>query len=162
MSGYEPRISPLLVVALFFFSNLNSVRALYCVDNGRGYEECSVLSPGARIGIGIAIAIAGLLLIFAVGVRRQRRIKQNNLAYVNNNIGMQSGSPYNVPPGYNQGQGYYPQYPQYPAPAHNGFEPHAGFAPPYQPYQPQSPPQYTPPPGPPPEVQDKTRPLRYA
>ncbi|KAI0728979.1 hypothetical protein C8Q72DRAFT_831934 [Fomitopsis betulina] len=160
MLSYKPRISPLLVVALAFFSNLTSVRALYCVENERGFEQCSVLSPGARIGIGIALAFAGLLLIFAVAARRQRQIKQNNLAYANNNIGMQGPSPYNVPPGYNQGQGYNPQYPQYPAPAHNGFDPRAGFAPPYQPYQ-APPPQYTPPPGPPPEVQDKTRPLSY-
>lgn len=31
--SYKPRISPLLVVALAFFSNLTSVRALYCVEN---------------------------------------------------------------------------------------------------------------------------------
>ncbi|KZT64697.1 hypothetical protein DAEQUDRAFT_732338 [Daedalea quercina L-15889] len=154
MSSYDSRILPLLVAALLFFSNVGSVRAVYCVDTGRGYEECSALSPGARIGVGIAIAFAGLLLIFAVGVMRQRRNRQQNLAYVNNSIGMQ-GSPSNAPPGYYQAQGYNPQYPQYPAPAH-GYDPRGGFAPPYQA---QAPPQYTPPPGPPPEVSDKTRPL---
>ncbi|KAH9840536.1 uncharacterized protein C8Q71DRAFT_854425 [Rhodofomes roseus] len=104
------------------------------------------------------VAIAGLLLIFAVGIMRQRRIKRNNLAYVNNNIGMQ-GAQYGGPPGYYQAQGYNPQYPQYPPATHNGWDPRTGFAPPYQSQQP---PQYTPPMGPPPVVSDKTRPLSQA
>jgi len=155
MSSHDSHVLPLLAAALLFFSNIRSVRALYCVDTGRGFQECSVLSPGARIGIGIAIAIAGLLLIFFVGIMRQRRNKRNNMAYVNNNIGMQ-GSQYAGPPGYYQSQGYAQQYPQYPPPTHNnGWDPNTGFAPPYQ----TQPPQYTPPPGPPPVLSDKTRPL---
>ncbi|OSX63075.1 hypothetical protein POSPLADRAFT_1074347 [Postia placenta MAD-698-R-SB12] len=131
-------------------------------------ERCSTLSPGARVGIGIAIAVVGLAALVAFGVSRQRRLRRQNLAYVPNGNSPQAypvqGSPY-APPGgvyvQNTNSGYYgsypPQYPQYPPPAHsgNGWDPQNGFAPPYQQTQP---PHYSPPLGPPPQIMEKTRP----
>ncbi|PCH34562.1 hypothetical protein WOLCODRAFT_139428 [Wolfiporia cocos MD-104 SS10] len=150
-------ILPLVTAVLWVFAHVPQAQAYPCGYNE--FEECTGLSPGARIGIGIAIAVVGLLLMIMVGVMRQRRIRRQNLAYVNNQAYPMQGGAYGVPPNRMSAYSpvYVPQQPQYPAPTH-GYDPSSGFAPPYQPYQPQ-PPKYTPPEGPPPFVSDKTRPF---
>ncbi|KAI0919972.1 hypothetical protein AcV5_001904 [Taiwanofungus camphoratus] len=150
-SKYDGRWT-LLAAALLLFSCLPTAHA-YCYVDGFGYEHCS-LSTGARIAIGVCIAIAGLLLILAAGMIRQRRIRRANMVYINNanqdNVPPtypSQGSPY-VGAGYlpNTNPGYLPsynaQYPQYPPQMHNGWDPQSGYAPPFQP------PRYSPPQGP--------------
>lgn len=84
------------------------------------------------------LGVVACFLILALIVRRRRRDSQSNLAYTQGNVmGMQSMQ-YGGPPGYYpeqsqpliQGQLQPPyEQPQYPTPAHNPYEPHAGFAP---------------------------------
>lgn len=83
------------------------------------------LPVGARIGIGIAVAVGIILLFVAAGIARQRRVRRNNMAYVNNP---------------NQGQNYYPQQSYQPDPQ-NGYGnqnqyQNTGYQPGYQGYPP--------------------------
>ncbi|KIO25122.1 hypothetical protein M407DRAFT_94329 [Tulasnella calospora MUT 4182] len=119
----------------------------YCYYDVYGYYRCTGLSNPARIGIGIAVVILGLVVICLAGWYRRRRIASINKSFTTQG-GQQPYQPGYYPP--QQGQQYYgsPQPgpygewqpapgTQYPPNAYTGAPPSSG------------PGTYAPPPGPP-------------
>ncbi|KAG8951483.1 hypothetical protein FRC04_006015 [Tulasnella sp. 424] len=122
-----------------------------CYVDRYGRRRCSGLSNGARIGIGIAIAVVGLLVLCFAAWLRRRQMRRANKAFIVHG-GQQ---PYQ--PGFNQPNqpvsrqpigGYKNQQPgttgtQYPAAAHTPINHSTG-----------GPGTFNPPPGPPPPTEN--------
>ncbi|KAJ1307939.1 hypothetical protein OPQ81_002016 [Rhizoctonia solani] len=143
-------------------TNIPAVEARTCYYDRWGRYRCkSSLSTAARIGLGIGLAIAGLLilgLLFCLIMLRRRRARRANgfvtAGPFHNDKPYQQSDNYQHYPGggsdyHNQnGHGYgTPNYPvnepRFPAPSYQG---NSTFAPPNGP----PPTHYAPPPGPPP------------
>ncbi|KAG8926552.1 hypothetical protein FRC01_008698 [Tulasnella sp. 417] len=69
-------------IALLSVAFLPQALARYCYYDRYGYRRCSGLSPGARAGIGIAIAAASLVLLCLAFWLRRRRIRRANQAFI--------------------------------------------------------------------------------
>ncbi|KIO25125.1 hypothetical protein M407DRAFT_94333 [Tulasnella calospora MUT 4182] len=113
-------------IVLLSSAFLPQALARYCYYDRYGYRRCSGLSPGARAGIGIAIAAASLVLLAVLVWLRRRRIQRANKAFIvhggqqPNQPGFnQSGQPVSQQPygGYTNQQPGNPQT-QYPAAVH--------------------------------------------
>jgi len=95
------------LILLVSFANLAAAQQT-CYYDTYGIRRCgSSLAYGARIGIGIGIAVLFCLIIGCIGASRRRRVNKANLMYIN-----QSGpnQPYQPPQQYQPQPGYDPSY----------------------------------------------------
>lgn len=155
MTVARSRPSSLLLsaVAAVLLGFIPGASARICDVDDFGVEHCRA-SNGVRIGVAIAIVVAGILLIALFSFYRRRRIQRTNLAYVTqaqaNPGGYQPNyyGPQGTGAGYPNYQQYYgggsPGGPQYPPPTHAYGDP-----------------QYAPPPGPPPARDGELPPPNY-
>jgi len=150
------RQSLFLAVAFAAVASIPGAQANDKCYNSSYYDSCDkVISNGAKIGVGLGIALIIGLVGFCLHTVRRKRVQKSNLAYINNPTHATLPGPYNPQAGNRASSGFVPQ---------GGYNYNPNYMPgqssnyaPNYPSSPTSPlPQYQPPVGSPPPTDTKS------